>query len=191
MLVTAAVLLTGCASSGTPSPGPSASDATPSTSAAADILAPYDLDGLSVQEVVDTLDRTPVEDRAGQLLASVRPGELLLGEGDEETSLEIPDDVFYLSVAPYVDSTHDCYFHSLTTCTGEMSGEDVTVTIVDDEGTVLVDDEVTTFDNGFVGFWLPRDIEGTISVTADGLSAEQEFSTGADSATCLTTLQLA
>ncbi|GMA34464.1 CueP family metal-binding protein [Demequina litorisediminis] len=72
----------------------------------------------------------------------------------------MPDDAFYVSLAPYVDTTHECYFHSLTTCTGEMQGEDIDVTVTDVEtGEVLVDEAMTTFDNGFVGLWLPRDAE--------------------------------
>jgi hypothetical protein len=40
-----------------------------------------------------------------------------------------------------VSNTHDCYFHSLTTCTGELGGQQVTVLIVDDEtGEVYVDE---------------------------------------------------
>ena len=64
--------------------------------------------------------------------------------------------------------------------------------IVDDStGEVLVDGDYTTFDNGFLGFWLPRDITATLRVTYDDKAVEQPISTSEDAPTCLTTLPLA
>jgi len=114
----------------------------------------------------------------------------MLAGPDQEVALPLEDNEFYLSIAPYVDQTHECYYHSLTTCRGELANEDISVRIIDDSGAVLVDEQVTTFDNGFVGFWLPRDIEGTVEVTHDGRTGQRDFSTSEDGATCLTTLQL-
>ncbi|WP_121251420.1 CueP family metal-binding protein [Nocardioides ferulae] len=164
----------------------------PPASAADQVLADYDLDGLPGDEVVDRLDRMPVSERPGDLMASVRDDQLLLNEGgDDEATVDLPDDKFYLSVAPYVDQTHDCYFHSLTTCKGELGGEEVTVTITDDAGEVLVEETTEVFDNGFVGFWLPDDVTGTVEVTYEGRTGEVPFATGDEDPTCLTTLQLA
>lgn len=124
-------------------------------------------------------------------MASVRPGELLVSAGGEEFSLGVPEDRFYLSVAPYVDRTHDCFHHSLTTCTGELASTDVQVQIVDKTNDkVLVDETLTTFQNGFTGFWLPRNIDGTLWVTYDGKTGAIDFATDQDAPTCLTTLQL-
>ena len=89
----------------------------------------------------------------------------------------LPEDQFYVSIAPYVDQTHECYYHNLASCQGELVGEDLDVTITSDDGEVLVDETVTTYDNGFVGFWLPRDIEGTIEVEFDGSRVCREGST--------------
>ena len=98
---------------------------------------------------------------------------------------------FYLSVAPYIDQTHDCFNHSLTTCQGELASTEVQVQIVDRAGNdVLVDETRTTFENGFTGFWLPRNIEGTLRITSDGRSAEADFTTHPDAPTCLTTMHL-
>lgn len=72
-----------------------------------------------------------------------------------------------------------------------MSSEAIDVRIVDNAtGDVLVDEQVTTVDNGFAGFWLPRDIEATVEITHDGMTGQRTISTGDDGATCLTTLQL-
>lgn len=160
--------------------------------AAEEILARYDLDGLDAVEIVEHLDRLGADERPADLMASVRPDELVLSSGREELSLDIPGDRFYVSVAPYVDQTHDCFYHSLTTCQGELVSKDVRVQVLDEaSGEVLVDETRTTFENGFVGLWLPRDIEGTVRVTHDGRVGEVDFATDAEAPTCVTTLQLA
>lgn len=188
-LASCLLVLTGCASSD----DASGTDSGMSASAGASgLLAAHGLDGKSVTEVIDLLDRLPQAERPTDLMASVRPTELVVSSDGEEHSLEVPDDRFYLSVAPYADQTHECFYHSLTTCKGELSSADIEVELVDEtNGKVLVDEVLTTFDNGFVGFWLPRDIEGTLRVAHDGKVGETSFSTDGEAPTCLTTLQLA
>lgn len=193
-----AVALAGCAAetdspnAAVPSSEPSASERGSIPAEAEPLLAEYGLDGMGTVEIVDHLDRLGGTERPQDLMASVRPDELMLSAGSDEFSLEIPDDRFYLSVAPYVDQTHDCFHHSLTTCTGELASTDVQVQIVDETNDeVLVDETRTTFENGFIGFWLPRNIEGTLRVTYDGKTAETEFTTDQEAPTCLTTLRLA
>jgi hypothetical protein len=183
VLVAAALALTGCGSTSTaPSPTKDASTA---------LLARFGLGGYDAVEVIDHLDRLGGADRPADLKASVRPSELQLSSGDDKATLPIPEGRFYLSVAPYVDSTHECFYHSLTTCKGELGGKEVRVRIEDTtHGTVLVDRTTTTFANGFVGFWLPRDIEGTVRISYGGRSAETTISTDRSAPTCLTTLKL-
>ena len=85
---------------------------------------------MDATEVVEHLDTMAVSDRPDTLIASVQPTELVLTDttGGSTATLPMPDDTFYLSVAPYEAETHDCTFHSLTTCLGEMPGESVDVT---------------------------------------------------------------
>lgn len=157
------------------------------------ILADHGLAGAAARQVIDTLDAQPVAERPADLIASVRPGQLLLSDDQgREASLALPDDEFYLSVAPYVSQTHECFHHSLTTCRGELANTPVHVTVTDgDSGAVVVDEDLTTFDNGFVGLWLPRGIEATLTITSDGRSATTAISTSGDEdPTCLTTLEL-
>jgi hypothetical protein len=159
---------------------------------AAQLLEEYGLGGKDTVEIIDHLDRLGGKDRPADLMASVRPGELVLSSGADEVSLTIPEDRFYLSVAPYVDQTHECFHHSLTTCTGELASTDVQVQIVDETNDrVLIDETRTTFENGFTGFWLPRDIKGSLRVTYDGKTGEADFATDQDAPTCLTTLRMA
>lgn len=193
----AALVLSACSSSdqGAPPASPSTSPAAQEQATPeAQLLAEHNLDGLDARAVIDALDAMPVAERPTTLMASIRPNELLLsGDQERETALAMPADEFYVSLAPYINQTHDCYFHSLTTCKGEMQNTDVQVVVTDKAtGEVLVDDTLTTFDNGFMGLWLPRDIDATITIEYDGLSATSDLSTrNDDDATCVTTMQLA
>lgn len=171
------------------------SDAADDTAAApepepAPILAEHGLEDMSGREIVDHLDRLGGAERPADLMASVRPDELLVSDGTEELAVPLPEDEFYLSVAPYVDSSHECFFHSLTTCQGELTEADIDVTFTTTDGEVLLEESTTTFANGFAGFWLPRDVEGVLEVTHDGRTGEVPVATGDEDPTCLTTLQL-
>ncbi|MBF0722386.1 CueP family metal-binding protein [Sanguibacter inulinus] len=187
--VAVALLLAGCSSSSTPS-----SDAETGAPAAADassLLRDFGLDGMDTREVIDHLDRLGGDERPTNLIASIRTDEVVLSDGTRETTLPMPADELYVSMAPYVDQTHDCFFHSLTTCQGELVDADVDILVRDDQGEVVLEETTTTYANGFVGVWLPRDLTGTVVLTVDGRSVEAPLSTTADSATCLTGLQLA
>src|SRR5699024_6366872 len=103
----------------------------------------------------------------------------------------MPEDEFYVSIAPYRGQTHECYFHSLTTCRGELANTDVDVTVVEaTSGKTILDETLTTYDNGFVGLWLPRGIDATLTVSTGDRIAKQDMSTRIDAPTCLTGLQL-
>ena len=187
-LLVAALGLAGCSSSEEETSTPA-----PTTNELTEVLASHGLEDLDAAEIVDALDQTPVAERPDDLLASVRPSEVVFTTASgEETPMALPEDQFYLSFAPYVDQTHDCYFHSLTTCMGELSNEDFDVQIVDaDTGETIVDETLSSFDNGFVGVWLPKGIEAELNVEHEGKSGSVDISTiSDDDATCLTTLQL-
>ncbi|MCB7137332.1 CueP family metal-binding protein [Cellulosimicrobium marinum] len=159
----------------------------------AGLLESHGLDGMDGPEIVEHLESIPVAERPTDLMASVRGDTLLLtdADGDDETTLDLPDDAFYLSVAPYVEQTHPCTFHSLTTCQGELGGQDVRVTVVDTAtGETLVDEDTRLEDNGFVGYWLPRDVEAQVRVEAQGRTGQTVVTTAVDDPTCLTTVQL-
>ncbi|QZY50602.1 CueP family metal-binding protein [Leucobacter tenebrionis] len=198
--LSAIALLTACTQVGTAAPGRPGSDVTSSggsgssgSEASASWLEEYDLDGLDAREIIERLDTMPVAERPAGLIASVQPDTLLLTDtAENETVFEMPEDEFYVSFAPYVDQTHDCYFHSLTTCLGELSGEDIEITVTDEaDGSVILDESRQTYDNGFAGVWLPRGIDATLTVERDGRTATAQLSTGGEDPTCLTTLELA
>lgn len=191
--VTAAVLLSGlvltsCADSAPESASPSSSNQVSDS----EFLAVHDLAGLDAAQVIERLDTMPVADRPTDLLAAVQPDALVLTDDQErETQLPMPEDEVYVSVAPYREQTHDCYFHSLTTCLGELGNADVQVMLTDADGKVLVNETRETFDNGFVGLWVPRGVEATLTIEHEGQTGTTTITTlNEDDPTCITTLRL-
>lgn len=185
-------LLTACAA---PAEAPTAAESQEATAATGDVvglLEEHGLADLTGRELVDTLDALPVSERPEGLSASVRADAVLLADGHDHTAeVPIEGDQVYVSIAPYQSQTHDCYYHNATGCRSELADEPLAVSITDAAGQVVFETETQTFDNGFAGLWLPRGIEGTLTVEYDELTATSPISTsGEDVQTCITTLPL-
>lgn len=153
--------------------------------AQAAFLEKYSFSGLDIKTIVHQLDSTTQE--PSELASSIDGEKLTLKDGKSTVALDLPEDSFYLSFAPYENSTHPCGFHSLSSCRGELVNVEVHVKITEDNGVVILEDDLQTMDNGFIGVWLPRDINANIQVTYNGKLASAPISTFADSETCLTT----
>ncbi|WP_249872172.1 CueP family metal-binding protein [Oceanobacillus saliphilus] len=124
--------------------------------------------------------------------ASIDSEQLIVTESDSnELTYDLPQDEFFVSIAPFVEQTHPCAIHSLTSCQGEMVEEEFNVYIEDTEGNVMVDETMKTMANGFIDLWLPRDETYNVTITQDGKSAESVISTFEGDNTCITTIQLA
>lgn len=199
-LAATGIALTGCSAGVQTTPSqtsPSQSASTPSTDAgseavAQELLAVHDLAELDVREVIARLEATALVDRPDDLLASVQPDTLVLRDArGREGRLPLPDDAVYVSIAPFRDQTHECHFHSLTTCVGELADTEIRVTLTTDDGSIVVDETRQTQDNGFVGVWVPRGLEATLTVESQGLIGSVPLSTTSpDDRTCITDLQL-
>lgn len=123
--------------------------------------------------------------------ASITSQQLIVTDkSGKETIYELPKDEFFVSIAPYNNETHPWSNHSLTGCQGELANEEFDVYIEDNDGNVVVDKTVTSLENGFIDFWLPRDKTYQIEITHDGKKAESEISTFENDATCITDMQL-
>ena len=146
------------------------------------------------EQLVDRLEALPVAQRPGGLQSSVTAAAISLkdaGSG-EVAELALPSEKFYLSIAPYAQTTHECTFHAPTGCQGELSSANVGVKIVDaDSGEEYVNRTVKTADNGFAGFWLPAGRTVNVTMTLEGKSGTVTTGTGAGDPTCLTTLRVA
>lgn len=81
----------------TTSTAPTSTTATTSESG---FLADHDLAGLDAVQIIDHLDQVPVAERPTELMASVRADHLLLSDTEQELNLPLPEDRFYLSLAP-------------------------------------------------------------------------------------------
>ncbi len=149
-----------------------------------DVYAIYGLEGLSTEAMVETLDEQTLD---GNIIgAAILETELVIHTTSGTNTYPIDADLFYLSIAPYINSTHPCHNHNLVTCRGELANETVSVYIESTDGDVLFDDDLTLYDNGFKGIWLPSDIDATITITYDDLSVSHDFGTYEDSGTCMT-----
>lgn len=103
---------------------------------------------------------------------------------------DLPENEFFLSVAPYIEETHPCAIHSLTGCQGEMTEKEFNVYIDDMNGNVILDEPLKSQSNGFIDLWLPRDKTYRITIEHEGKIAETEISTYENDNTCITTMQL-
>ncbi len=153
--------------------------------AEASFLEKYGLQNLDTQQIVYKLDSSI--DESSAMSASITGEQLVLSDEETTLKLDLPEDSFYLSFAPYVESTHPCAIHSLSSCRGELVDKTMHATITDSNGKVLVDSDLTTMANGFIGIWLPRDIDATLQVEYEGKTAQAAISTFVESNTCLTT----
>lgn len=125
----------------------------------------------------------------GDEQASITSTELIIQENDEEKRYELPENEFFVSIAPFINQTHPCGDHSLTGCQGELANEDFEITITDADGNVVFDETRNAGNNGFVDLWLPRDQTYQVLVKHDGKTVESEVSTFEEDGTCVTTMQ--
>lgn len=187
------VSLTACAAGGEPDPASTSAQSSSGLGAdAGALLAEFDVAApANVKDLIQELQSQSLAERPDGLMASVRVDELLLSSGNDEVGLPIPTGDFHLSVAPYLTDTHECFFHSLTTCVGELASEELQVTITDDASNeVYLDGTVTTYENGFFDVWLPTGRNLTMRIDDGENTAEVPVGTGAEDPTCVTTVQL-
>lgn len=154
----------------------------------ADFLAAQGLAGKTPEQMVEAIEGSP-QVRPLTYNAGITSTELKLSDGTQQFSYPLGDK-FYLSFAPYLTQTHPCFNHSLSGCRGELANTPFEVKVTDNSGKVVVQKSMTSHANGFVGVWLPRDLEGTIEVSYQGKTARAPITTHQSSQTCLTTLQL-
>ena len=153
-----------------------------------------ELSRTDVRTVVDRLDRAPLDERDDAVAASIRTDRVVLSVvNGSQVELAMPDGLTYISFAPYRTQTHDCTFHAPSSCVGELRNTELQLTITDlATGETHVDEKTQTFDNGFVGAWLPRGIDAEVVIVVADSEARAVISTvNDDDPTCITTLPLA
>ena len=107
-----------------------------------------------------------------------------------KATVPLPDPKMVVAIAPYINNTHPCETHYLSGCQGEMVNIPVKVYGKTNDGLVVVDDTITTLDNGFFELWLARDLEIVLTIEYNGKRAVQTITTNKNSNTCITTMRL-
>jgi len=107
-----------------------------------------------------------------------------------KASVPLPGAKMVVAIAPYINSTHPCETHYMSGCQGELVNVPVKVYGKTADGLVVVNDTITTMDNGFLELWLTRDLEIELTVEYGGKQATQMISTDKKSNTCITTMHL-
>ena len=123
--------------------------------------------------------------------ASITSTQLIVTDANNnEITYGLPEDEFFISIAPYINETHPCKDHSLTGCQGELVKKEIDVFIENEKGEVIIDKTVETLENGFIDFWLPRNEAFVVKMSYDGKSIIGDLTTFEEDGTCVTTLQL-
>lgn len=123
--------------------------------------------------------------------ASITSEELIVTDyHNKETTYALPKDEFFVSIAPFMHTTHPCKNHSLTGCQGELPEKEFDVLIKDTQGNVILDQTMKSFKNGFIDLWLPRNKTFRVKIEYEGKTAESKISTFQNDNTCITTMQL-
>ncbi len=158
--------------------------------AAAQVPAPSPaaLDGLDAYAAVELANAW----KGSDVTSFVTPQAVHFGFSDgREVVVPLPDDVMLVSFAPFLQQTHPCATHYTSGCQGELVQTPFLVQATLADGTVVVDEILSTQANGFIDLWLPRDQAVEVSFAAEGYRTVGRVTTFADSPTCITTLQLA
>src|SRR5699024_5994231 len=77
--------------------------------------------------------------------ASITSEELIVTDSnDKETTYDLPEDEFFVSIAPFIETTHPCNNHSLTGCQEELVEKEFDVYRKDEKCNVVVDETMTS-----------------------------------------------
>ncbi|MFH1052635.1 MAG: CueP family metal-binding protein [bacterium] len=107
-----------------------------------------------------------------------------------EVHKNLPDNEMYIAIAPYVNFTHSCSTHYISTCKAELSNKVLQVIATGANENIIINDKYTAMDNGFIELWLPRNRTININIIYGSLSSSETIITNKDSRTCLTTFKL-
>lgn len=125
-------------------------------------------------------------------VVSVRPDHVQITEkeGAEPVNVPLPKEEFYISIAPYINTTHPCTYHNLISCKAEFPNTQMYVKVADEQGAVIFEKDVTTFQNGFFDLWVPRGRKVAVTVSYGDKQATEILGTSSNDRTCITTMRL-
>lgn len=130
-------------------------------------------------------------DSSPKITSHITQTEVIFDFPDGQTvTKKVPDSIFYLAVAPYINETHECELHYPSSCNGELAEKSFKVTAKDENGIVYFDGNIITLKHGFFEIWVPRNRNLTLTINYNNLTGEEKLSTNSDSRTCITTIKL-
>jgi len=142
--------------------------------------------GLDTKELIIALENNLLEDI---LVASIDDEFIVYYIQEERYVHKLEVDLHYISFAPYIGLTHECYIHSLTGCQGELLMEDVYIEIYDESGEKIFSDTLNTGEDGFIGLFLESNKVYNVKVESSGYSSEFQID-GYSKQTCYTEVKL-
>ncbi len=152
-------------------------------------VSPTMLDNLGAKEALALANRWKTSNP--EVTSFITPDKLNFEfPNKKKVEISLPDDSMMIAIAPYVDKTHTCAMHYISGCQGELVDVPVKVLALQDDGTVLINQTITTMSNGFIELWLPRNINITLTMESMNRKVEGKLATFSDSNTCITTMQL-
>jgi len=144
------------------------------------------IDGKTAVAIANKWHRDKID-----VVTFVTPDKVNFKFKDGETiSIPLPDDVMMVSIAPYINKTHTCATHYISSCDAELKNTNIKILAVTAGGKTLINKTLKTAPTGFLDLWLPRNQDIKITVSAKGKSATGRIFTNRDSKTCETTLKL-
>lgn len=126
-----------------------------------------------------------------KITSFITPKELKIIFPDErKVILSLPEDEMYVAIAPYIDNTHTCSTHYLSSCQGEMYDENFELTISDENNHTFFEGFVKTGMNGFFELWLPRGQEFSFNLQFREMKSVFILGSFDNSNTCVTNVRL-
>lgn len=144
---------------------------------------------LNIEDQVSIINDLENKNFNQEFSASITDEMIIIYHKNKSYEINLEEDLFYVSLAPYINQTHGCYTHSLTGCQGELVDKDFLVKIYDEEDNLLEVKTINTGSDGFFGLFLEKGITYKIIVEYEDLSTSYDIDAYTDQ-TCFTGGQL-
>lgn len=130
-----------------------------------------------------------LETQLTELNSSLVKTQSMLSGWKDDDQVVASDSWYFISIAPYQNDTHDCYYHTLG-CKAEIANTQVSYSIEEVGGSFVTQGVSVTGSNGFMDLYLPLNKTYRISVVIGELEGEVTITTFPDSPTCLTNFKI-
>ncbi|MDY0278209.1 MAG: CueP family metal-binding protein [Acholeplasma sp.] len=154
-----------------------------------DELKFYEEYGLNIEDQESLINDLENKNFNQEISASISDQSIFIYHKNKEYEIMLQEDLFYVSLAPYINQTHGCYTHSLTGCQGELIDIDFLVKIYNEEDFLLEEKTINSGSDGFFGLFLQKGVTYKIIVEYEGLSTSYDINAFTDQ-TCFTGGQL-